>query len=169
MGSVIDRKTELDQTTYKNLAPIFAQWMHALMECSDVVQGVVHDMVEIMVDPEADDEDKEMAKATFLEALFPVSHNGSLGADLEELEEEHRNGAIGDLIDEMDTEEFSFGEKVKVALVDRGMTQQQLAAAIGVGQPAVSMMLNREARPQLRTVKKIAEALQLSHEDLWPC
>jgi len=101
--------------------------------------------------------------------LFPVSHNGSLGADFEELEDEHSNGAIGDLIHEMDAHELSFGDKVKVALVDRGMTQQQLADAIGVGQPAVSMMLNREARPQLRTVKKIAEALQLSHEDLWPC
>jgi len=169
MGSVIDRKTELDQTTYKNLAPIFAQWMHALMECSDVVQGVVHEMVKIMVDPEADDDDKEMAKATFLEALFPISHNGVLGADLEELEDEHRNGAIGEVIHEMNAEEVSFGEKVKNALVDRGLTQQQLADAIGVGQPAVSMMLNREARPQLRTVKKIAEALRLSHEDLWPC
>ena len=167
MAAVIDRKTELDQTTYKQLAPIFAQWMHALMECSDVVQGVIRDMVEIMVDPDADDEDKEMAKATFLEALFPVSHNGSLGADLEELEDEHRAGKVGQLLDEMDIEESTFGDRVKDALINRGMTQQQLGEAIGVGQPAISMMLNRESRPQRRTVEKIAEALGVSYEDLW--
>ncbi len=168
MTAVIDRKTELDQTTYKQLAPIFAQWMHALMECSDVVQGVIRDMVEIMVDPDADDEDKEMAKATFLEALFPVSHNGSLGADLAELEDEHRAGKVGQLLDEMNIEESTFGDRVKDALINRGMTQQQLGEAVGVGQPAISMMLNRESRPQRRTVEKIAEALGVSYEDLWP-
>lgn len=70
----------------KHLAPIFAKWMHALMECSDEVQSVVIDMLSIIADPHAEEHEREMAFATFQEALFPVSHNGSLGADLEELE-----------------------------------------------------------------------------------
>jgi transcriptional regulator with XRE-family HTH domain len=47
------------------------------------------------------------------------------------------------------------------------MTQEQLAAAIGVGQPAISMMLNRNCRPQARTVKKLADALGVEIEELW--
>ena len=48
------------------------------------------------------------------------------------------------------------------------MTQEQLAAKIGVGQPAISNMLNRQCRPQRRTVKRLATALDVSPEDLWP-
>ena len=40
-------------------------------------------------------------------------------------------------------------------------------AAIRV-QPAVSMMVNRTCYPQKRTVEKIASALSVEPEDLWP-
>jgi len=43
-----------------------------------------------------------------------------------------------------------------------------LAEKIGVGQPAISMMLQRQCRPQKRTVMRIAEALGVSAEELWP-
>ena len=167
MSTVSDEKAELEQTN-RHLAPIFAKWMHALMECSDEVQEVVRDMVEIIRDPDATDDEKEMVSETLLEALFPTSHNGSLGADLMDLEDEMREQAGGEIISQMNTEELAFGERVKNALIDKQMTQQDLADAIGVGQPAVSMMLNREARPQQRTVQKIADALGMHYDDLWP-
>jgi len=50
----------------------------------------------------------------------------------------------------------------------RGMTQEALAAKLGVGQPAISNMLNRQCRPQRRTVLRLAQALGISPEELWP-
>ncbi|MCA9086083.1 MAG: helix-turn-helix transcriptional regulator, partial [Planctomycetaceae bacterium] len=99
----------------------------------------------------------------------PQSHNGALGADLAELEEEaSKDVDVKAVIAELDAEETRFGERVKAALATVGMTQQELANAIGVGQPAVSMLLNRECRPQRRTVEKIANALNVPFAELWP-
>jgi lambda repressor-like predicted transcriptional regulator len=49
-----------------------------------------------------------------------------------------------------------------------GVTQVQLAETIGVGQSAIAMMLQRECRPQRRTVARMAEALGVTPETLWP-
>jgi transcriptional regulator with XRE-family HTH domain len=51
---------------------------------------------------------------------------------------------------------------------ERGVTQTELAERIGVGQPAISNMLCRQCRPQKRTVEKIAAALEVAPEELWP-
>ena len=50
----------------------------------------------------------------------------------------------------------------------RSITQEQLAEAIGVGQPAVSMLLSRTCRPRKRTVERIAVALGVEPSELWP-
>ena len=68
----------------------------------------------------------------------------------------------------MEREEATFAERLAALLEAKDMTQERLAEAIGVGQPAVSMMLNRNCRPQRRTVEKIAKALKVSPEDVWP-
>ena len=49
-----------------------------------------------------------------------------------------------------------------------GMTQVELAEKVGIGQPAISMMLNRTCRPQKKTVQKLAAALGVAPVDLWP-
>jgi transcriptional regulator with XRE-family HTH domain len=48
------------------------------------------------------------------------------------------------------------------------MTQAQLADKLGLGQPAISMMLQRNCRPQKRTVVRLADALGVAPEELWP-
>ena len=48
------------------------------------------------------------------------------------------------------------------------VSEEKLAEMIGVTQPAISMMLQRECRPQRRTIVRIAEALELDPQDLWP-
>jgi transcriptional regulator with XRE-family HTH domain len=50
----------------------------------------------------------------------------------------------------------------------QGLSQAELAAKVGIGQPAVSMMLNRACRPQRKTVLRFAEALGVRPEELWP-
>ncbi len=169
MSAIVEDRNELREQ-YTLLAPIVSRWLRAFVECSDTVQGVICEMFEIINDPETDDDDKKMASRTLVEALFPKSFNGSLGADLVELENEHRtNGEGGSkIISEMDAEEQTFASKVTTLMEQRGMTQTQLAEAIGVGQSAISMMLSRQARPQRRTVTKIAEALGVEVEELWP-
>lgn len=164
----LNEREELIRTK-QCLAPEVARWMHAYWECSDKVQAVVRDMVEILRDEEADDDDKEMAVATLLEALFPSRHNGELGADLEELESLHsQTSEVGSIVATMDEQEVTFARKVMELMEAKQMTQGQLATAIGVQQPAISMLMSRASRPQKRTVQKIAQALGVEVDLLWP-
>ena len=163
--------SERDALNKQNLAlaPIVAQWIRAYLECSEVVQEIIHDMAAIITSEDADDDEKDLALATFVEALFPKTHHGSLGADLEELEQENSGDCdqFASLVEEMDRQEACFGERLRMILTAKQMTQEDLAKEIGVGQSAISMMINRQARPQMRTVEKIARALEIPVEQLW--
>ncbi|MGA7500029.1 MAG: helix-turn-helix domain-containing protein, partial [Isosphaeraceae bacterium] len=68
----------------------------------------------------------------------------------------------------MDLEEETFANSLVGHMKAKGISQVELAAAIGVGQPAISMMLSRDCRPQRRTVEKLARALGVPPNDLWP-
>ncbi len=141
---------------------VFAQVFQAYLECSDQIQIVIREMVKIVNDPSATVEERDSALGTIADALFP-----SNVLDLEELE---RKASVQDkvILDQMDREEATFAERLAAIMETRGTTQEQLAELIGVGQPAISMMLTRNCRPQRRTVEKIAEALHVSPEQLWP-
>ena len=148
---------------------VFAQFFRAYLECDEEVQAIVRRQATIATDPEIDEEDRASALATVLEALFPDDspYDGRLGLDLADWE----RFAAGDdraAIDEMDRQEATFAARLHAAMTARGMTQAQLASALGVGQPAISNLLNRESRPQSRTVARLAEALGMPPEDLWP-
>lgn len=170
MSATLNEETKQLMEVNRQLAPIMAKWFQAYLECSDAVQEVVTDMFAIISDTEVDADDREMAIMTLLEALFPSSHNGSLGGDLEELDTANREYCpnFAAVSSEMDQEEATFGDRVQKLLSEKNMTQSDLAKAIGVNQSAISMLLNRGARPQRRTVARIAEALRVSPESLWP-
>jgi lambda repressor-like predicted transcriptional regulator len=68
----------------------------------------------------------------------------------------------------MDHQEEQFVERLSRLLAERQITPAELARRIGVGQSAVSMLLSRKCRPQPRTLGKIADALGVRVEDLWP-
>lgn len=159
MSPSIQDRNELREQ-YTLLAPVVSQWLQAFVECSDVVQGVIREMLAIIDDPSVDEEDKKMAIRTLVEALFPKHFNGNLGAELLEPEEA--------VISLMDAEEQTFAERVLALMDQKGVTQTQLGNLVGVGQSAISMMLNRQARPQQRTVQKIAVALGVGADELWP-
>ena len=65
-------------------------------------------------------------------------------------------------------EEATFAERLTALLEVKGMSPGGLADAVGVGQPAISMMLARQCRPQRRTVEKIANVLKVAPEELSP-
>ena len=52
---------------------------------------------------------------------------------------------------------------------EQGMTQSELASALGLGQSAIANLLSRNCCPQRRTVVKLAKALGIAPDDLWPC
>lgn len=144
----------------------FARVYQAYKECSTEVQSVVLEMIEIVNSAESTEDERHMACATIAEALFPSKQDGHLGADLEQVE--FGCGRSDEIRTEMQRQQEHFTERVGALLQEHKMTQADLAAAIGVGQSAVSMLLSRRCRPQRRTVERIANALRVSVSDLWP-
>jgi lambda repressor-like predicted transcriptional regulator len=147
-----------------------ANFLRAYVECSNEIQAGIRGMLEIVNNPNTDEDDRDMTLLTLADALFPNPHNGKLGMDLEESE---KLGAgyseeMQTTLDEMDREEATFAARLRKAMETQGINQEQLAAKTGVGQPAISNMLNRQCRPQRRTVLRLAEALNAAPEELWP-
>ena len=68
----------------------------------------------------------------------------------------------------MNREEDAFAQRLRKLMDEKGMTQTTLAEQLGIGQSAISNMLHRQCRPQRRTVIRLAEALGVSSDDLWP-
>jgi DNA-binding phage protein len=163
MTLVMKRKATLDASLLASQQ--FAQVFQAYLECSDEIQAAINDMVEIANDPESTEDDQFAALSTIADALFPESKNGILGDDLIFPDDDPE---ITKLLDRLDKKEAAFAERVTELLKAKNITQTDLAATVGIGQPAISMMLSRESRPQHRTVVKIAKALQVDPEELWP-
>lgn len=147
-----------------------AKFLRAYLECSDEIQAGIRGMLEILNDPNTDNDDRDMTLMTLADALFPNPHDGKLGMDLEESEKIGAGSSeeMRATLEEMDREEATFASLLRNAMEVQGITQEQLAAKIGVGQPAISNMLNRQCRPQRRTILRLAEALGVSPETLWP-
>jgi transcriptional regulator with XRE-family HTH domain len=68
----------------------------------------------------------------------------------------------------MAREESIFAQRVDSLMREKELTQELLAERIGVSQPAISNMLTRKCRPQRRTVARIATALNVRPEEIWP-
>lgn len=142
----------------------FATFLRALDECAPEIQEVAKEMMKIISSEDVDPEDKAHAVEVVVEALFPNLTTDIRGFERGVLNTDEAKAAEG----ELDAQEASFAERVSTVMRDRGMTQGDLAAAAGVTQPAISNILNRNCRPQRRTVEKIALALGVKPEELWP-
>lgn len=148
------------------LSTLFAKHFRAYMEASDEVQDVIESMSNILNDPDADPDEKVAALDTLTEALFPASHNGQLGIDIDDLRSVQPK-EIKDECAKHDAQEESFAYRLADLMQKREINQAQLASMIDVQQPAISMMLARNCRPQRRTIEKLAKALRVKPKDLW--
>ena len=146
------------------------QFLRAYQECRNKMQKVVRDMLEIIADREATEDERAMATATIADVLFPRRHEGKLGLDLAESEQlgASYSGETKAAIKEMDQQEKVFSVNLARIMAKKKVSQVQLAAQIGVGQPAIANMLARQCRPQRRTVTKLAKALRVAPDSLWP-
>jgi lambda repressor-like predicted transcriptional regulator len=166
--SVLDE--ELKKSEVRASALQGAKFLHAYLECSDEIQAGIRSMLKILVDSDADPDDVEMTLHTLADTLFPNPHNGQLGMDLAESEQ---MGAVyspemKEAIDNMDREEAMFADRLEAIMKERKLSQEGLAKLVGVGQPAISNMLNRQCRPQRATIKRFADALGVAPDALWP-
>ncbi len=146
------------------------KFLRAYLECSDEIQSEIRELLDVLNDPETDEDDCDMTLFTLADALFPNPHDDKLGMDLEESErlDASQSDEMRQAVDEMNREEDTFAQRLRKLMDERGMTQTTLAEHIGIGQSAISNMLHRQCRPQRRTVIRLAEALDVSPDDLWP-
>ena len=140
---------------------LFAQVMSAYKECDPEIQDVVLEMVDIVNDAEATNDEKDAAIHTIVEALFP--------AFTHELTRQDRSGRTAEaahVLETLQAEEKHFADRVSALMIKQKLTQEELAVRVGVGQSAIANMLARRSRPQRKTVAKFAEALGVEPSDL---
>jgi DNA-binding XRE family transcriptional regulator len=143
------------------------QVMRAFAECSDSMQSSAREMLAVILDPQTDPEEKAAAADTLLDILYPEYAADGFGIDSTTLAELDRSTDPATNA-ELDGQEQAFADRLRSLMVRQGLTQQQLADRVGVGQPAIANMLARECRPQMRTVQRLAKALGVGTDDLWP-
>jgi len=157
----------MDTTAYKLIAydiRAVIEFKSAYAQCDPEIRQVIDEMMDICIDLKADEDEKNRAIATIIEAVFP-----NLATDLVEFEKRASPMPEAEALEkEMDEEEAFFADRLRYFMDKAGMTQEQLAEKTGVGQPAISNMLNRQCRPQHRTVRRFADALGVSPEELGP-
>src|SRR5436309_3368262 len=113
----------------------FAKLLPIYLSCDEEDRQGISSMALIAADPNATDDEIEAALETLREGLFPTEAV-DLGIDRkpDPDEESVRN--------RMDLEEETFASRLDGCMKSKKMSQVEFAAAIGVGQPAISMMLS---------------------------
>jgi predicted XRE-type DNA-binding protein len=143
----------------------------AFAECDDELRAEALELFKALASGTLDDEQRIATTALLAEILFPnADHHGLPGLDLAEAEQmaPQVNPEAKDILERMDAEESDFAKRLRNLMEAKNMTQAQLASVVGIGQPAISMMLNRTCRPQKKTVIRFAQALGVAPEELWP-
>ncbi len=143
----------------------------ALAECDDELRAEAINLYKQLHSGKLDEGARTATLALLAEILFPNADDKGLpGLDLEEAEEiaKEISPEAKEVLARMDQEEATLAERLRGFMEKKGITQEKLAEKIGVGQPAISMMLQRNCRPQKRTLRRLAEALGVAPEELWP-
>lgn len=142
-----------------------ADLLRALAECGDALRTHALALIGVLLDPDTDDDDRFLTAATLADVLYPAppGADGTPGVDLAAADPDDA-AALAD----MDREEATFAAALAEAMAARGVSQSELAKRVGIGQPAISMMLARECRPQKRTVRRLADGLGMTPAELWP-
>ena len=152
-------------------AEIRQRFLGALAECSDDVQNVVFQMVSVVENPHATPLERHRALATIADALFLNPDDGG-----EYVQDFAASGATSA------AEYASLARGPRHGLPRSGLCRSpaqvddsQVRDATRIcptGLVAHSRqfhrLLNRKSRPQKKTVVRLAEALQVQPQELWP-
>jgi predicted XRE-type DNA-binding protein len=152
-------KTKLE--TVSNNVRNFAEIFGAYKECTPDIQKIVDEMIAIFCNADSTKDEKQCAVDVILESLFPglMTDFVQINKKLVRLEPSKES---------LEKQEKVFADRLARLIRERKVTQTEVAKLIGVQQPAISMMLKRKCRPQKQTVLKLAVALAVEPDDLWP-
>lgn len=143
----------------------------ALAECNDAVQEVVVKLLGVVKNRHTTPVERQRALMTIADALFPnPNEDGEYGLDLvaSEANAAAASPPLAREVEKMDSQEATFAHRLRDLLEAKQISQNELADRVGCSQPAISQMLNRNCRPQKKTILKLAEALNVNARDLWP-
>lgn len=165
-------------TTTQNLSAFLAaspaqsaHFARAIAECDSELRQQVVELLDQLAAGGLSDYETHATTALIAEILYPnADHHGVPGLNLADAGAIARRESpeAGPELDDLDGEEVTFADRLRVAMDERGVTQAERAAKVGIGQPVISMMLTRTCRPQRKTVAKLAAALGVLPEQLWP-
>jgi DNA-binding XRE family transcriptional regulator len=140
-----------------------ARFLTAFVECKREIQDIALEMAAIISDPESTDDERTVAFDALSSALFP----GKTADAQEEYRQQLDSSEAKQATEEIIAQTESFAQRVRELMAQKGITQEQLAKLIDVGQPAISNLLNRRCRPQRRTIEKIAASLGVQAHEIW--
>jgi len=134
----------------------------ALSECDPELREQAMELFHQLASGKLDDSERYSTVALIADILFPESDElGFPGIDSEVEDAEEA--------DEDDQNQIAhFLEAIKQLMQQRGLSQSELAEKVGIGQSSISMMLKRHCRPQRSTIKRLAVALDVQPDQLWP-
>jgi transcriptional regulator with XRE-family HTH domain len=152
-------------------APTRKRFWGTLAECSDDIQQVVVRLLNVVKNAETSPNERQRALMTIADALsLNPDEDGEYGQDLvaSEANTAVRFPSLAQEVQKMDTQEATFAQRLRELMEAKRISQLELAERVGCSQPAISQMLNRNCRPQKKTILKLAEALNVQAIDLWP-
>jgi predicted XRE-type DNA-binding protein len=124
----------------------------ALMECDPELRDQAVELFQQLASGELDECERFATTSLITEILFPLPIEDEASDEQQEAEP---------------NDPHAFTSALKMIMQQRGLTQAQLADLVGIGQSSISMILNRQCRPQRKTVLKFAQALSVDPQQLW--
>jgi lambda repressor-like predicted transcriptional regulator len=167
MTALHNSPTTLETSALTSAAPIVL----ALQECSPELREEAIMLFGNLASGQLDASEYLRTVTLLAEILFPnTDAHGLPGLELLEAERiaPSQNPEAQGVLDDMNAEEATFATRLQSYMTERGWTQVELAEKVGLGQPAISMMLQRNCRPQKKTILRFAEAFQVEPVQLWP-
>jgi DNA-binding XRE family transcriptional regulator len=140
--------------------------LQAFFQLDLPMQQEVRARVKELSDSQATEAERARAEKALAAVLRSPGVKGGAGRVLRR--DERFRPAQQELRARMEQAEAVFAATLARLMAERQLTQAQLAERIGVGQSAISMLLKRRCRPQRRTLGKLAAALEVPVEALWP-
>ncbi|MFO0912663.1 MAG: helix-turn-helix transcriptional regulator [Pirellulales bacterium] len=149
-------------------APTRKLFFRAIAEFGDAMQQVVMRLIVVIKNPKTTPVERQRALIAIADALFPnADENGEHGVTSKTDTAAESPSLIRD-VQQTDAHQATFALRLRESMEAKRISQQELAERVGCSQPAISQMLNRNSRPQKKTILKLAQALGVKPCDLWP-
>ena len=152
------------ETEHRASHVLVARLIGRAMECSREIQEIVLEMAAIVVDENSAPDEIDLAYEAMIEALDP----GMTADCLDNYKAMLGSSEFVEHAAQLKAEQEAFADRLRSAMEKKSFTELQLAEKTGIGQPAISNLLHSKYRPQFATVKKLADALEVSPDALWP-